>query len=133
VSLIFALDRQLGAIAAEGIEARWSRHEAMRSTMERWVASTRDSVDIDISIFAKEGVHSPTVTAVSLPDGMVSTDLVRKVGERGYTIGTGYGVLRSKTFRVGHMGDHTVAGLEACLDAVADGLRAMRGQGSTNS
>ncbi len=126
VSLIFALDRQVKAIAVEGMEARWGRHEAMRATMEQWVGSTRDSLDIDISIFAKEGARSPTVTAVSLPPGMVSTDLVRKVAERGYTIGTGYGVLRSTTFRVGHMGDHTIAGLEACLGAVADGLRTLK-------
>lgn len=126
VSLIFALDRQVQAIVSEGIEARWARHEAMRATMEQWVGRTRDALDIDISILAKAGARSPTVTAVSLPSGMVSIDLVRKVAERGYTIGTGYGALRSATFRVGHMGDHTVAGLESCLGAVADGLRALR-------
>lgn len=126
VSLIFALELQVERIAAEGIEARWSRHEAMRVTMERWVARTRDTLDLEIAIFARAGARSPTVTAVSLPAGMVSTDLVRKVAERGYTIGTGYGALRSTTFRVGHMGDHTVVGLESCLEAVADGLAAMR-------
>ena len=126
VSLIFALERQAGHISAEGMEGRWARHEAMRATMERWVDRTRDSLDLEITIFAKPGVRSPTVTAVSLPAGMVSTELVRKVAERGYTIGTGYGELRSTTFRVGHMGDHTVAGLESCLEAVADGLAGMR-------
>lgn len=126
VSLIFALERQMGVVTAEGMEMRWARHEAMRVTMEQWVTRTRDALDMDISIFAKEGVRSPTVTAVSLPVGTVSTDLVRRVAERGYTIGTGYGVLRSNTFRVGHMGEHTVAGLESCLAAVADALAELR-------
>lgn len=126
VSLIFALDRQLASIAAEGMEARWARHEAMRATIERWVYDTRESLGIDISIFAREGVRSPTVTAVALPSGLVSPDVVREVFERGYTIGTGYGALRLTTFRVGHMGDHTVAGLEMCLGAVADGLSALK-------
>jgi aspartate aminotransferase-like enzyme len=127
VSLIFALGRQIESVMREGMEARWSRHEAMRMTMERWVGGTRDALDLDISIFARAGARSPTVTAVSLPTGIVSTDLVRAVAERGYTIGTGYGALRLSTFRVGHMGDHTVAGLESCLAAVADGLRVLRG------
>jgi aspartate aminotransferase-like enzyme len=126
VSLFFALERQVGSIATEGVEARWSRHEAMRATMERWVTGAREAIDMDISIFAKQGARSPTVTAVSLPTGVVSTDLVAKVAERGYTIGTGYGALRLTTFRVGHMGDHTVAGLESCLGAVTEGLEALR-------
>jgi aspartate aminotransferase-like enzyme len=126
VSLLYALDRQMQSIVTEGMEARWSRHEAMRATMAQWVDRTRNALDIDIAVFAKAGARTPTVTAVSLPVGIVSTDLVRKVAERGYTIGTGYGALRTGTFRVGHMGDHTVAGLESCLGAVADGLRALR-------
>jgi aspartate aminotransferase-like enzyme len=126
VSLIFALDRQVQSITSEGMDARWARHEAMRLTMEQWVDTTRDALDMEIAIFAKVGARSPTVTAVSLPAGVMSGDLVRKVSERGYTIGAGYGVLRSGTFRVGHMGDHTVAGLESCLGAIADGLKASR-------
>lgn len=126
VSLIFALDRQLESIAAEGMEARWSRHEAMRATMEGWVTATRELLGVEISLFAKVGARTPTVTTVSLPAEILSTDLVRKVAERGFTIGTGYGALRSTTFRVGHMGDHSVAGLESCLDAVGDGLKSLR-------
>jgi aspartate aminotransferase-like enzyme len=126
VSLLFALDRQLASIAAEGMNARWSRHEAMRATIERWVAVTRDLLDIDIALFAKAGARSPTVTTVSLPSGMISTDLVRKVAERGFAIGAGYGSLRSTTFRVGHMGNHAVAELESCLGEVAGQLKALR-------
>ncbi len=127
VSLIFALDRQLESIAAEGMEARWARHEQMRLTMERWVASTRDLLDLDIALFAKAGSRSPTVSAVSLPNGLTAPDLVRKVAEGGFTIGTGYGALQSATFRVGHMGDHTVASLKSCLEVVAGALSALRG------
>ena len=37
----------------------------------------------------------------------------------GYVIAPGYGKLRDRTIRIGHMGDHTVHGLEGCL-AVLD-------------
>ena len=49
-------------------------------------------------------------------------DLVRAVAERGFTIGAGYGRLRDTTFRIGHMGDHTVETLENCLAAVGSVL-----------
>jgi aspartate aminotransferase-like enzyme len=51
--------------------------------------------------------------------------VVRGVAERGYTIGDGYGKLRGSTVRIGHMGDHTVAGLDGCLDACRQVLRAL--------
>jgi aspartate aminotransferase-like enzyme len=33
-------------------------------------------------------------------------------------IGSGYGKLKDSTFRIGHMGDHTVAGLNALLPLI---------------
>jgi aspartate aminotransferase-like enzyme len=38
-------------------------------------------------------------------------------------IGTGYGALKEKTIRIGHMGDHSVDTLEPCLAAVERTLR----------
>ena len=122
VSLIFALEYQLDCIAREGIAARWARHDAMRIAMEQWVANTADSLGVDISILARSGSRSPTVTVVRMPDGVPASTLVAGVAKRGYTIGNGYGTLREATFRVGHMGDHTVTNLEACLASVADAL-----------
>ena len=45
--------------------------------------------------------------------------LIAGLKERGHEIGNGYGDLKGKTFRIGHMGDHTEAGLREML-AVAD-------------
>lgn len=122
VSLIFALAHQLECIVREGIAARWARHDAMRISMEQWVANTADALDVDISILARLGCRSPTVTVVRMPDGVPASTLVAEVAKRGYTIGNGYGAMRETTFRVGHMGDHTVTNLEACLASVADAL-----------
>ena len=38
--------------------------------------------------------------------------------ERGFVIGGGYGKLKETTFRIGHMGDHTVAEEDAVLEAL---------------
>jgi aspartate aminotransferase-like enzyme len=122
VSLIFALAHQLAVIEREGMEARWARHEAMRASMENWVTATRDALGLDIQILARAGARSPTVTVVTLPSGIDSSILVEEVASRGYVIGSGYGALRATTFRVGHMGDHTVEQLAGCLAAVRDAL-----------
>jgi aspartate aminotransferase-like enzyme len=41
---------------------------------------------------------------------------------RGWTLGTGYGKLKDSTFRIGHMGDHTVDELDALLAALEEVL-----------
>jgi aspartate aminotransferase-like enzyme len=46
--------------------------------------------------------------------------VVAAVAARGYTVGSGYGKLKASTFRVGHMGDHTVSELDACLATCAE-------------
>jgi aspartate aminotransferase-like enzyme len=38
--------------------------------------------------------------------------------ERGYTLAAGYGKLKPSTIRIGHMGDHTLAELEAILSVL---------------
>ncbi|HYK09164.1 MAG TPA: alanine--glyoxylate aminotransferase family protein, partial [Gemmatimonadales bacterium] len=113
ISLFFALDVQLGRIEAEGgIEARWKRHEDMRKTTEKWVQSR------GLSYLPPEGRRSWTVSCIKMPDGKISKDLVAAVKKEGWIIGTGYGGVKDSTFRIGHMGDHTVASLENLLTLI---------------
>ena len=46
------------------------------------------------------------------------------VRERGYVIGGGYGRLKQRTIRIGHMGDHSLEALAGVLDAVEAELHA---------
>jgi aspartate aminotransferase-like enzyme len=114
IPLLFALDFQLNAIAAETIEARWSRHAAMAARVRRWVGEHPR-----LGILAPQGERADSVTAVTLPEGVLGGDIVAGMEREGYVIGSGYGKLRDRTFRIGHMGDHTVRGVEGCL-AVLD-------------
>lgn len=116
-SLLFALEAQLGNIMREGIEQRWDRHIAMRDATIEWVAGVSERRDVDLRVVAAEGARSPTLTVIALPQGMTSREVIDAVAERGYTIANGYGELRGKTIRIGHMGDHTVEGLQRCLNA----------------
>ncbi|HUR91777.1 MAG TPA: hypothetical protein VMY38_03800, partial [Gemmatimonadaceae bacterium] len=120
VSLLFAADAQLKSIVAEGMEARWARHAAMRDEVVVWAAGLEGS---GVSIVARPGERSPTVSAIRLPDGRKPQGFITEVLRRGYTVGGGYGALRDTTFRIGHMGDHTLETVRACLEACTDALR----------
>ncbi len=121
LSLLYAADIQLQAIQAEGIEARWARHAAMREATAHWTLE-QQAAGVQVGIFAVDGARSPTVSALTLPQGVSGGEVVRRVAHRGFVIGSGYGALRERTIRIGHMGDHTVDGVARCLDACAEAL-----------
>jgi predicted phosphoserine aminotransferase len=121
-SLIFALDAQLERIASEGLESRWARHRAMAERTWRWVDELNDQHGLDVSVLAAEGRRSPSVTCIRVPDGRSGVEITRQMAERGFTIASGYGKLRESTFRIGHMGDHTLDELEELLENLTEVL-----------
>lgn len=124
VSLIYALEKQLERIGEEGLDRRIARHAAMMERTSDWVDRLRDESGGAYGILAAEGYRSPTVTAVTLPDGVRGADVVAAVNERGYTIATGYGDLKQSCLRIGHMGDHTLDELDILLEVVREELTA---------
>jgi len=58
-----------------------------------------------------------------VPQGKTAKEIVGGLKQAGWTIGSGYGSLKESTIRIGHMGDHTVGGLEELL-ALVSGLLA---------
>ena len=116
ISLLYALDFQLQRIAEETMEARWQRHLDMQQRTIAWVDEMHDE-GVDIGVFAAEGHRSPTVTCVTSDR---SREIVAEMFERGWVIGGGYGKLKDSTFRIGHMGDHTMEELEDLLGALGD-------------
>lgn len=123
VSLFYALDEQLKAIRREGIEARWARHNAMAQRTYRWVDEMR-ARGIQLEVLAPEGYRSPAVTCIKVPDHMSGSKISAAMKARGYVIASGYGVLKDRTFRIGHMGDHTLAELEELLGVLEEVLTA---------
>lgn len=122
IPLLFALDRQLADIELEGLEARFARHAQMAQTCWDWV-EVDGGTDLSLEILARDGERSPTVTCIlcDQPEWVVRT-----LSEQGYVIGAGHGDLRRSSLRIGHMGDHTVEGLETLLDVMGRVMRARR-------
>lgn len=123
VSLMYALAKQMERMDAEGMEARWRRHEEMAGIVHEWVAAMRDR-GVGLSILAPEGQRSPTVTCIRPPEGWTGPRVVAAMKERGYALATGYGKLREPTFRIGHMGDHSPAETRQILSVLEDVLTA---------
>ena len=115
ISLLYALRYQLERIEVEGLEARWARHGEMAKRTWDWVDAMREEGGIDLRVLAPEGRRSPAVTCVLLPNTFSGVEIAGRIAERGYTIAPGYGKLKQRTFRIGHMGDHSIDELEDLL------------------
>ena len=120
VSLLFALDKQLADIELETLPARFARHATMADVCTGWV-DRAEAGALGVSVLARPGHRSPSVTAIrhAKPTAVLAT-----MREQGYDIGGGQAEVAKTTFRIGHMGDHTIAGLEAMLDVLEGVLRA---------
>jgi aspartate aminotransferase-like enzyme len=121
ISLVYALDVQLDAILAEGLEARWARHEALQKRTAAWAESR------GIAYAAAPGARSLTVSCLKPPAGIDPQAIVKRLSERGWTIGGGYGDWKPSTFRIGHMGevrDSDLGSLLAEIDGILGELKA---------
>lgn len=116
ISLFYGLELQLETIAAEGVVNRWGRHSDMALATQAWLADMRGGDD-GWETIAPRDAQSPTVSAIRLPSRLTGDSFVLAVVAAGIRVGAGYGKLRDTTFRIGHMGDHTVSTLARCLDA----------------
>lgn len=121
ISVLYALQVQLGRMLAEGMEQRWARHAAMAERSWAWVDDMRTR-GVPLEVVAPEGSRSPSVTTVRLPEGMAGSDVTKQVVDRGWLVGGGYGKLKPTTIRIGHMGDHTMEELEGLLAVLAEVL-----------
>lgn len=113
VSLMYALDKQLDDMLAEGIEVRFARHLAMRDMTLAWAKGH------GFEPFADLAYASPTVTCIANTQGTDIAALNQHLRQHDMIISNGYGALKGKNFRIAHMGDITFTDLED-LFAVMD-------------
>jgi aspartate aminotransferase-like enzyme len=112
----YALAVQLEAILRnETLERRWERHARMQElTLERTAGHS--------GLASHKGSASPSVSAL-IPLEVDAPEVVRRMKERGFTLGSGYGPWKPSTYRIGHMGDISVEALAEMLDVLEEALR----------
>jgi len=113
ISLIQALNRQMDDILAEGLENRFARHLEMAQIVRAWARQ-------HFGLYGDERYLSNTVTNIANTRGISVADLNKELGKRGAMISNGYGDLKEKCFRIGHMGDHQVADIQWLLGQIND-------------
>lgn len=118
IALMFAADKQLDDILAEGLENRWARHQQMRDMTHQW------ALDRNFGLFAQDGYRSNTVTTVDNARGIDVNDMAKFMKGKGFEMDKGYGKIKGKTFRIAHMGDMQPTTLEEVLGGLDEFLGA---------
>lgn len=111
LSHMFALDYKLSQIEKEGLENRFNRHKEMAKIVQNFAIQYFD-------LIAKDGFRSDTVTCIKNTRNIDVPDLMNKLEEKGFVISNGYGSLKNKSFRIGHMGDTTVSEIKELLELI---------------
>ncbi len=114
-----ALASKLEDIFAEGLEARYARHDQTSQLTRDWAAGH------GFTLFPEKGFESITLTCVNngaRPGGRTVdvAKLQKLVKDQGFLIDGGYGKIKGTTFRISNMGDETEATMKqlfAALDA----------------
>lgn len=116
ISLMFATDVELDHILAEGLDARFARHEQMAQMTRDW------ALEMGFGLFAEDGYRSPTVTTVANTRNTDVKALNKFLATKGLTLSDGYGKLKDNTFRIAHMGDLLPEDMEELFAAVGEFL-----------
>ena len=111
--IVHALDAQLARIATEGLPARLARHQSLRERVEGWVAAHGRC-----TFMAPPGRRADTVSALRLRAGVSAIGVVQAMAEAGWQLATGMDEDEDQVIRIGHMGDRTLAELDALLAAL---------------
>ena len=95
--------------------ARYRRHQEMADLVRGWADRKLAGV------FPEEGYRSNSIGVLNR--GGVDYDALNtKLKARGYEISNGYGDVKEKTFRIGHMGDATPDGVKKLLSVMDEVL-----------
>ncbi len=118
VNLIFALNVSLGQIVAEGMDARFARHQRISRAVKAGLTAMGLS---QVPVSAEAAAN--TMTAPRFPAGVNGPDFLAKVGGAGVTLAGGlHPAIRAEYFRIGHMGAVNQGDVLATLGAIEKGL-----------
>jgi aspartate aminotransferase-like enzyme len=110
------LSVQLDHIFAEGLPARYARHQHLAQLTQQW------ALGHGFELAAEEGYRSPTVTNVTNNLQINVEALNRHLAQRDMEISNGYGIYKDKAFRLAHMGEVREADMLRLFEAMDEFL-----------
>jgi alanine-glyoxylate transaminase / serine-glyoxylate transaminase / serine-pyruvate transaminase len=120
--LMFALRAALDMIFAEGLDAIFLRHCLLAEAVRRAVAVWAEGGALGFNITAP-AERSDTVTTILLNHAVALQDYCN--GKCGVVLGTGFGEMAGKAFRIAHMGHVNAPMVLGTLGVVEMGLQAL--------
>jgi aspartate aminotransferase-like enzyme len=119
---IYALASKLEDIFAEGLEARYARHQKLAQMTHDWASGH------GFTLFPEKGFESVTLTCINngaKPGGRVIdvAKLQKLVKDQGFLIDGGYGKIKGTTFRISSMGDETEASMQQLYAALDKAMK----------
>ena len=120
ISSNLALYEGLRIIAAEGLKARWARHQASAEML--W----EGLLELDMTVAVPEATRMVTVTTVRVPEGVDEAAVRGRLSaEYNIAIAGGLGEMKGKVWRIGLMGhsarEQNVRRLIGALDKILHG------------
>lgn len=117
VGTLFGLDSALIRMKREGRENIYRRHLTLMRYFRQEVEN------LGLTLFAKESDASPTVTSITLPDGIDGKRWLDILREKYQTVlAGGMGETKGKIIRVAHMGYVSKQDLEKVVNALKQSL-----------
>ena len=116
-----ALASKLEEFFAEGLEARYARHQRTNQMTRDWAAKH------GFTLFPEPGFESITLTCINngaKPGGRVVDvpKLQKLVKDQGFLIDGGYGKIKGTTFRISNMGDEAEATMNRLLTVMDEAI-----------
>src|SRR5215472_6703416 len=123
--LLFALRAALDMIFAEGLNNVFQRHRLLAEAVRRAVTVWAEGKAFDFNI-ANPIERSDTVTTIRMADGCNPTPLQDYCNAKcGVVLGTGFGEMAGKAFRIAHMGHVNAPMVLGTLGVVEVALKAL--------
>ena len=119
VGLFFQLEAALELMQAEGWQAIYARHAACGAASRAGLAA------MGFQLYADQAFASNTVTSALVPDGVEWSALNRELHDRGLVLAGGQGKMKGRIFRIGHLGDVSVADIVSALEVIEAGAEAI--------
>ncbi len=117
---IYGLKFKLDQFEKEGLDNRYARHMKMATMTREWVKSR------GFEMFPKAGYESVTLSCIKNNKNIDVAKLQKALKEKySVLIDGGYGQIKGKSFRLGHMGDETPETVSQLLGWIDDCLKSI--------
>lgn len=119
VNMIYAFEKGMEILMAEGLIARYKRHAALGKAVRAGLG------EYGMKPLAPEEVAAPTLSCILYPEGVNDSEFRSKLASKGMVVAGALASLAGKAFRIGHMGNVTEEMFVKAIELVGETLKEM--------